>query len=44
MPRRGSASMRSALLGDLSSARYAHERVEDAYRSNGYDDVLAVRQ
>ena len=33
-----------ALLGDLASARYAHERVEDAYRSNGYDDVLAVRQ
>jgi predicted dehydrogenase len=32
------------LLGDLASARYAHERVEDAYRSNGYDDVLAVRQ
>ena len=23
------------LLGDLASARYAHERVEEAYRSNG---------
>ena len=31
------------LLGDLASARYAHERVEDAYRANGYDDVLALR-
>jgi predicted dehydrogenase len=33
-----------ALLGDLASARYAHERVEDAYRSSGYDEVLAVRR
>jgi predicted dehydrogenase len=32
-----------ALLGDLASARYAHERVEDAYSANGYEDVLAVR-
>jgi predicted dehydrogenase len=31
-----------ALLGDLASAHYAHERVEDAYRANGYDDVLAA--
>ena len=32
-----------ALLGNLGSARYALERVEDAYRANGYDDVLAER-
>ncbi len=32
------------LLGDLGSARYAHERVEDAYRANGYDDIVAVRR
>jgi predicted dehydrogenase len=32
------------LLGDLASARYAHERVEEAYRSNGYENVLAVRR
>jgi predicted dehydrogenase len=31
------------LLGDLDSARYSHERVADAYRANGYEDVLAVR-
>ncbi len=30
------------ILGDLASARYAHARVEDAYRANGYDDVLAA--
>jgi predicted dehydrogenase len=33
-----------ALLGDLASARYAHERVEDAYRANGYENILAVRR
>jgi predicted dehydrogenase len=32
------------LLGDLASARYAHERVEDAYLANGYDDIVAVRR
>jgi hypothetical protein len=33
-----------SLLGDLVSARYAHERVEDAYRANGYENVLEARQ
>jgi predicted dehydrogenase len=33
-----------SLLGDLASARYAHECVEDAYRSNGYDNVLEARR
>jgi predicted dehydrogenase len=32
------------LLGDLASARYAHELVEDAYRANGYENILAARE